>query len=116
MHSSLNGVLVNLIGMGIAALYLLYSYLQGEKVFAVKPGGWWPTIMAGIVIGFAGIFIVKMFASDVNLSLGSPLVRIGSVILASLLGIFILREGINARYIFGFVIAVVGLVLIFTAK
>src|SRR5206468_1585116 len=97
-------------------IYLLIAYMQGEKVFSVKAGGWLPAILAGVVVGFAGIFIVKMFASDVNLSLGTPLVRVGSVILASLLGILILKEGINARYLLGFAVSLVGLMLIFTAK
>ena len=116
MHSSVNGIIVNIVALVIGIIYFVYAKAQGEKVLIIKQGGLVPAVLAGIVVGFAGIFLVKMFASDVNLSFGTPVVRIGSVVLASLLGVLILREGLNARYLFGFVLSLAGLVLIFTAK
>jgi len=64
----------------------------------------------------ASIFFIRMFALGTNLSIGIPLVRVGMVVLGSLLGILILKEGFNARYLLGFLLSAFGLYLVMTTK
>ena len=55
-----------------------------------------------------------MFARGKNLSIGSPLVRVGTVLFASILGILLLKESINVKYAVGFLLSLLGLFLIVT--
>jgi uncharacterized membrane protein len=116
MHSSMNNVIVNIVAFFVGLVYLWYAKMQGEKVFSIKEGGMIPAVLAGIAVGLAGIFFVKMFASDVPVSLGVPIVRIGMVIGATMLGVFLLKEGLSIKLTFGALISLVGLYLIMTAK
>jgi uncharacterized membrane protein len=72
--------------------------------------------LAGVAIGFATIFFIKMFATGTNLSIGVPLVRIGIVLLASILGIVLLKEGVNLRYWAGFLLSLAGLYLLISSR
>ncbi|GAI86232.1 unnamed protein product, partial [marine sediment metagenome] len=72
------------------------------------------SVLAGVSIGLASLFFIKMFASGANLSIGVPLVRIGIVLLASVLGILILKEGFSFRYLIGFALSLIGLYLLIT--
>ena len=72
--------------------------------------------LAGIAIGFATITFVKMFATGTNLSVGVPLVRIGIVLLASILGFVFLKEAVSLKYLAGFLLALLGLYLVITSR
>lgn len=112
----LNAFLANFVSCLIALGVLLYLYFHGEKVFVTKQGGYLYTILAGIAITGAAIFFLKMFAVGTNLSLGVPIVRIGMVILGSLLGVILLKEGITLKYMLGFFLSIAGLYLIVTSR
>lgn len=116
IHSGLGGFIINLMSTIVLLVFLLYSKLQGQKILDVKPGGVLYSTLAGIAIGFATITFMKMFATGTNLSIGVPLVRIGIVLLASLLGIIFLKEGFNLRYLAGFLLSLAGLYLLITSR
>lgn len=114
MNTWLNAFVVNLVATLVLLAFVILTYFQGEKLFTVKPGGWFFSILAGLAIGGASIFFVKMFATGTNLSVGVPLVRIGMVVLGSILGIALLKEGFNAKYILGVILSLAGLFLVIT--
>ena len=114
MNTWFNAFLINLVATIVLLFLVVYTYFQGEKLFSVKPGGWLFSILAGLAVGGASIFFVKMFATGTNLSIGVPLVRIGMVVLGSLLGVLILKEGFSIRYFLGILLALVGLFLVVT--
>lgn len=114
MNSYFNAFVVNLVATLVLLVFVVYAYFSGEKLFTVKPGGWLFSILAGLAIGGASIFFVKMFATGTNLSVGVPVVRIGMVVIGSILGIILLKEGFNAKYILGVLLALVGLFLVIT--
>lgn len=116
IHSGLGGFIINLVSTVVLLVFLFYSKLHGERVFETKPGGILYSTLAGVAIGFATIFFLKMFATGTNLSVGVPLVRVGIVILASLLGIILLKEGFNLKYLTGFLLSLAGLYILITAK
>lgn len=116
IHSGLGTLMINVFSLTIPLLFVIYSYFQGQKVFEVKSGGYLYSALAGLVIGLAGVFFIKMFSLGVNLSVGVPLVRIGIVIGGSLLGIMLLKEGFNSKYLAGVMLSLVGLYLIITAR
>jgi len=55
-----------------------------------------------------------LFSQGVNLSIGSPIVRMGGIGLAATLGIVVFREGLNLQYLIGIVLAAVGILLVAT--
>lgn len=112
INGSFGAFIMNFVSAIVVLIYMIYSSLQGEKVLSNKPGGIFYSTLAGIAIGLASIFFIRMFATGTNLSVGVPLVRIGIVVLASIIGIFLLKEGINLRYIVGFLFSLFGLYLI----
>jgi len=70
--------------------------------------------VTGIAFGvFTGIMFL-LFSMGVNLSVGTPVVRMGGIAVAALLGILVFREGWNWQYIIGFALAAVGIFLIAT--
>lgn len=116
LHGGLSGFIINLVATVVLFLYFLFSKMRGEDVFAIKPYGIAFSVLAGVVVGVATITFLKMFATGVNLSVGVPVVRIGIVVLASILGITILREGVSGKYVLGFLVSLFGLYLLLTAN
>jgi uncharacterized membrane protein len=62
---------------------------------------------------FTGLMFL-LFSQGVNLSIGSPIVRMGGIVLAASLGILVFREGINLQYVIGFLFAAFGIFLVVT--
>ena len=116
IHAGLSGFIINLVATIVLLVFLFYSKFQGEKVLATKPGGILYSTLAGVAIGLATIFFLKMFATGTNLSLGVPLVRMGIVLLASILGIVFLKEGVDLKYFAGFAFSLLGLYLLITSR
>lgn len=112
IHGGLGGFLINLVATLVLLAFIAYNKLRGETLTTPKPGGILYSILAGISIGFATIFFMKMFSANVNLSIGIPFVRIGIVLLASMLGILLLKEGFTIRYVIGMLLALLSLYLI----
>jgi len=116
IHSGLGGLIINFTSTVVLLVFLIFSKLQGEKVLETKPGGLVYSVLAGGAIGIATITFLKMFATGTSLSIGVPLVRMGIVLLASLLGIFLLKESVGLRYVAGFLLSLVGLYLLITSR
>lgn len=112
IHAGIGGFIINFVSTVVLLAFIAFIKLRGELIPATKPGGTLYSFLAGISIGFATIFFLKMFATGVNLSIGIPFVRIGIVFLASILGILLLKEGFTLRYIIGFILALAGLYLL----
>ncbi len=112
MNTWFNAFIINLVATLVLLVFIIYAYFSGEKLFNVKPGGWLFSILAGFAVGGASIFFVKMFATGTNLSIGVPLVRVGMVVLGSLLGILLLKEGYSFKYILGVLFSIIGLFLV----
>lgn len=84
-----------------------------EPLLITQDGVTWAAI-TGIAFGvFTGIMFL-LFSQGVNLTIGSPVVRMGGIAVAALFGILIFREGLNWQYIVGFALAALGIFLIAT--
>ncbi len=92
--------------------WVLWTRLH-EPLVITRDGMLWATA-TGLSFGiFTGI-VFLLFSRGVNLSVGTPVIRMGGIVLAALLGIIILREGLNWQYIIGFALAAVGIFLVAT--
>lgn len=112
IHGGLGGFLINFTAAIVLLVFIAIAKIKGEQIPLPRSGGVLYSLLAGLAIGMATIFFMKMFAVGVNLSIGIPLVRIGIVLLASLIGVFILKEDITLKYVAGFILALVGLYLL----
>ena len=71
-------------------------------------------MLVGIAFSLAVVFFSLTFATGVNLSIATPAIRIVAIVLASALGIMVLREEFTLRYALGVVLAGAGIYLIVT--
>ena len=116
INDNLGAAIINIVSFVVAmGWFLIRMQFGGEHPDITKPGLIY-SIIAGVFVGVASIFFIRMFALGVNLSIGIPLVRVGMIVLGSLFGVLLLKEGVNFRYLFGFSLSVLGLYLIMTAK
>jgi drug/metabolite transporter (DMT)-like permease len=80
-------------------------------LLVTRAGTMW-AMLTGLAFGiFAGILFF-LFSQGVNLSVGTPVIRLGGIAFAALLGIMILGEPFNLRSLVGFVLATLGILLI----
>lgn len=107
----LGGAIINFFALLPALLIYFLLKISGKEILMTRNGIIY-SITAGIFIGIGTITFIKMFATGTNLSLGTPLVRIGTVILATLVGVMVLRESLTIRQVLGLAISVIGLVLV----
>lgn len=94
-------------------VWLLISRARGEAV-AITNEGIFFAILTGLAFSFVVVFLNLTFASGVNLSLGTPVIRMAGIIIASTLGILVFREDISLRYVLGFGLALIGIYFIIT--
>jgi drug/metabolite transporter (DMT)-like permease len=82
-----------------------------QPLLVTRDGVLW-SVATGLAFGaFAGILFF-LFSQGVNLSMGTPIIRLGGIAFAALLGIIVLRESFDVRSLVGFVLAAGGIALI----
>jgi drug/metabolite transporter (DMT)-like permease len=84
--------------------------VTGRPLLATAPG-LWASLGVGLAFSAVTILLYVTFAR-VNVSIGSPVIRLTGIVLASLLGILILREAVTWRYALGVAFAIAGVALI----
>jgi len=68
----------------------------------------------GISFSLVTVGLYLTFGADAPISLASPFIRLGGLMIASLAGLFLLHEPLTLRYTTGMVLAVGGVYLIIT--
>jgi drug/metabolite transporter (DMT)-like permease len=84
-----------------------------EPLVITQNGVLWAAA-TGLAFGiFTGLMFL-LFSQGVDLSIGTPVVRMGGIVVAATLGVLIFREGLNWQYIIGFLLAAIGIYLVAT--
>ena len=96
-----------------ALIWIVWQRLHGDTLFA-QPGGVAAAIGVGVAFGLVTIGLYATFGAGAPVSLGSPVIRLGGLLLASALGIVLLREPLSLRYMLGVLLACAGIYLIVT--
>ena len=92
---------------------LAWTIWTRSSLVVTRSGVLW-AVATGLAFGiFAGLLFF-LFSRGVNLSLGTPVIRLGGIAFAAVLGIVILREPFNVQSLAGFVLAALGILLIAT--
>ena len=93
--------------------WVMLDRIRGAEIHAQAQG-----IVAATAVGVAfsavtvGLYV--SFGAGAPISLVSPIVRLGGLILASMAGLILLNEPLTGRYILGVFLAVCGILLIIT--
>jgi bacterial/archaeal transporter family protein len=94
-------------------IWTLAQKSQGAPLFA-RPVGVAAGLATGVSFGLATVALYCAYSRGAPISIGSPLTRLGSLLLASLLGLTLLREPLTWRWGIGMAFAVTGVYLIVT--
>jgi uncharacterized membrane protein len=96
----------------VALIWTIWSHAH-TTLQINRTGGMW-AVFTGLAFGvFAGI-LFYLFSQGVNLSVGTPVIRLGGIAFAAILGIVVLREAFTLQSLAGFVLAALGILLIAT--
>jgi uncharacterized membrane protein len=93
-----------------ALIWTIWARAQAPLLLT-RAGGVWAALTGLAFSIFAGILFF-LFSKGVNLSVGTPIIRLGGIACAALLGIVVLREPFNLQSLAGFVLAALGILLI----
>ena len=93
--------------------WVLLDKLQGVSIHAQTLGVLAATGV-GVAFSLVTVGLYMTFGAGAPITLASPLVRLGGLIIASLAGFLLLHEPMTWRYVVGMVLALSGLYLIIT--
>lgn len=102
----LGAVVLQLVAVLLGAAYLLILRMGGREIES-SPSGLGFAVLAGLSVGIAEILTFYVFSRGAPASLGSPIIMGGSVLVAGIVGVFLLRESLNL-YQWAGIAAVVG--------
>ena len=94
----------------VGLLWVSYLKITGQPLLITRTGLLY-SIAVGMAFSCVTILLYLTFAR-VSVSLGSPTIRVMGIVIASLLGILILREPITWRYAMGVILTIAGVALI----
>ena len=93
--------------------WVLSQRMQGVELYA-QPMGILTGIGVGIAFSCVTIGLYTTFAAGIPVSIGSPVIRLTGLALASLAGLILLREPFTWRYGLGMLLVCCGVYLIIT--
>ncbi len=82
-----------------------------QQPLFITPTGLLYSLAVGVAFSSVTILLYLTFAR-VNVSVGSPTIRVIGILLASILGILLLREPFTWRYLVGLILTIAGVTLI----
>jgi uncharacterized membrane protein len=94
----------------IGLIWVGYLKLTKQPLLVTQPGLLY-SIAVGMAFGAVTILLYVTFAR-INVSVGSPTIRMMAILIASLFGILLLQEPFTWRYLLGLILTVAGVALI----
>jgi uncharacterized membrane protein len=94
----------------ISLIWVGYLKLTNQTLFITWQGFLY-SLAVGMAFGAVTILLYLTFAR-VSVSVGSPTIRIMSILIASVFGILLLHEPFTWRYLIGLILTVCGVILI----
>ena len=93
--------------------WVLLDRARGVEIYA-QTSAVLAAIGVGVAFSAVTVGLYMTFVAGAPISLASPFVRLGGLLIASLTGLFLLHEPFTWRYAVGMVLAVSGVYLIIT--
>jgi drug/metabolite transporter (DMT)-like permease len=98
-----------LFGLG----WVLWQRYHHVPQFA-QTSGILAALSVGIIFSLVTLGLYASFGAGAPISVASPFIRLGGLLLASLAGLILLREPLSGRYVLGLALACTGVYLIIT--
>jgi|SRR5680860_51890 len=95
----------------VAMISTIFLKLTGQNLIFSKNVIYYP-ILAGLFTGVAEIFYLSMYSKNAPVSVGTPIVVGGTILVAVVLGIFLLKEPLNIEKVSGVILLLIGLVVL----
>ncbi|MDJ0365830.1 EamA family transporter [Hymenobacter sp. H14-R3] len=108
---AVGAVVLQLVAAGLGAGWLLRLKLLGQPL-TLSGKGLGLAALAGLSVGLAEILTFVVFKRGVPASVGTPVIVGGSVLLAAVLGLVVLRESLSLAQAGGLVLVVLGIGLL----
>lgn len=97
----------------ISATWIIIERSRGTPLVA-QPVGILVATAVGVTFTFVTLGLYITFAAGAPISLASPTIRLGGLLLASFVGMLLFQEPFTWRYAAGMVLAISGIYLIIT--
>lgn len=113
IHPTISGLIVNL----VAVLPVLVYYLiqkSSDTVMTTSKSGLIFAVLAGLLIGFLTITMLKVFSLNAPLSVAIPFIRITTVIISIFAAALLFHEPLCSRFYLGALLALTGFYFIFS--
>ena len=94
----------------VGTIWVGYMKITKQPLLITQQGLLY-SFAVGVAFSTVTILLYLTFAR-VSVSLGSPTIRVMSILIASMLGILLLHEPFTWRYLFGLILTVAGVALI----
>ena len=94
----------------VGTIWVGYMKITKQPLLITQPGLLY-SLAVGVAFSTVTILLYLTFAR-VSVSLGSPTIRVMSILIASMFGILLLHEPFTWRYLFGLILTVAGVTLI----
>lgn len=97
--------------------FFVYAYMNGEgdKLLEFKPGGLGLAVVIGIIVGLFSMTFIRVFVAGANIPIGVTIVRTGTILVATLIGVLVLKEGVTPKALLGIALSLAGMYLVLTA-
>jgi uncharacterized membrane protein len=117
IDARLNAAIVNTIATLLPLTYYVFLVMnRPAQVIKANPRGYLFSVLGGICIAVFSVTIVLIFQVGGNVSYVIPLIYGCSIMLASLVGIFVLKEPVNIFSLLGFILITCGIFLMAYSK
>jgi transporter family protein len=107
----LGAVVLQVVAALLGGAYLLYLKLAG-RALAVSGAGLAFAALAGVAVGLAEILTFVVFARGAPAALATPIIMGGSVLVAALAGLLLLRERVGLSQVAGILLVAGGIFLL----
>lgn len=95
----------------IATISTLVLKVSGQNLIIARNAILFP-ILAGLFAGIAEIFYLIMYSKEAPLSIGLPLIMGGTMLVAIILGLVVLKEGFNTAKTAGIILVFIGIIFL----
>ncbi|WP_046242543.1 EamA family transporter [Hymenobacter terrenus] len=108
---AVGAVVLQLVAAALGGVWLLRLKLQGQPL-PVSGKGLGLAVLAGLGVGLAEILTFVVYQRGLPVSLGTPIIVGGSVLLTAILGLVVLREALTVAQVGGLLLIVVGIAVL----
>lgn len=95
IQAVLGAVILQLVAALLGLAMLSYLYLTNATSLTFTSRGLWLSALAGVAIGFVEIVSFFIYGRGMAVAVGNPLIVGGSLMVTTLVGVWLLREQLN---------------------